>query len=290
MPTEIKPKYENIEYNTIPIHLTIYEVGVEKPSIIFIHGITLHAKVYEELLPGVNFLQALAQKGFNVVALDLQGHGKSGGERGIFTYQNLMGNISKTVDYTIEHYNPKIGICGSSMGGILAFYGAITDSRIRAAVCHGVADLRKIDSVPYLRYKTLKKPFLKFLQFFNRYFPKISIPLTVFVTPNHIFKKKENIKKWQKDPLCVWNYRASSWVSLFLNPKEKPSIEEMQKPTRIIIGEKDSIFLSSFVQNFYERLRCKKDLVIVPGAGHMLPLEYPSLTVPLIVEWFRENL
>jgi len=283
-------KYSTIEYNKIPLHLTVYEAGVDKPSLIFIHGITFHAGIYTELIPGVNFLEALAEKGFNVIALDLQGHGKSGGPRGLFNYQELMGNVSKAVDYTISHYNQRIGIIGSSLGGILSFYGAIFDSRIKSAVCHGVADLRKIDSIPYLRHQYLQIPIAKSLRFLARHFPSFPIPLNTFVDPRHIFENKENIRRWQKDSLCVWNYRASSWVSLFLNPEEKPKIEEMQKPVRIIIGEKDIFLPPKSIRSFYERLRCKKDLVIIPGAGHMLPLEYPSLTIPLVVEWFHENL
>lgn len=128
-------KHETIEYQGISLHLTIYETGPQVPSLVFIPGMTAHAGAYTELVPGANYLEALAAEGFNVIGLDLQGHGRSGGPRGLFTYQDLMGNISR-----------------------------------------------------------------------------------------------------------------------------------------------------------YERLRCRKDLVVVPGAGHMLPLEYLETTVPLVAEWFRKTL
>jgi hypothetical protein len=85
-------------------------------------------------------------------------------------------------------------------------------------------------------------------------------------------------------------YRASSWISLFLHPQDKPDVEEMTRPVRIIVGEQDRILAIKPTQVFYDRLCCPKDLVVVPGAGHMLPLEYLSTTVPLIAEWLHRHL
>ena len=61
-----------------------------------------------------------------------------------------MGNISRAVDYALEHYN-SIGVTGTSMGGILSFYAALSDKRIKSAVCHCVLDLRNASSIFYLR-------------------------------------------------------------------------------------------------------------------------------------------
>jgi len=287
----MQTKHLTIKYKNIPLYLSIYEFAIDKPSIIFIHGITFHAGVYTSLIPGVNFLKSLAEKGFNVIALDLQGHGKSGGVRGLFTYNDLIGNISRVVDYVFQNYNQKIGIFGSSLGGILSFYAAVSEPRIQAVVCHNVLDLKNIhSSLPYFGYRRFLLPLSKAFPTFLRSLSWLSIPLTFFINPNQIFEDPENIKRWQKDPLCIWNYRASSWISLFLTPNDKPTIEEMKKPIRIIVGEKDPFLPFESVKTFYERLQCKKDLVIIPKAGHMLPLEHLSTTVSLVTEWFNTAL
>jgi pimeloyl-ACP methyl ester carboxylesterase len=64
----------------------------------------------------------------------------------------------------------------------------------------------------------------------------------------------------------------------------------MATPVRILVGERDRILSADLHRDFAARLRCRKDLVILPGAGHMLPLEYLEQTVPLVAEWFREHL
>ena len=120
--------------------------------------------------------------------------------------------------------------------------------------------------------------------------PWLSLPTVSYLEPRHVFDKIENVQYLFKDPLCTWSYRCSSWLSVFLDPSDKPAIEEQQTPVRIIVGEKDKLFPPTYTRTFYERLTCAKDLVIVPGARHMLLLEHMDSTVRLVTEWFRKTL
>ncbi|MCS7177966.1 MAG: alpha/beta fold hydrolase [Anaerolineae bacterium] len=276
-----------VNYRAISLHLTVYESGPGRPSVVFIPGMGSHAGSYTDLIPGANVLRALAEEGFNVVAVDLQGHGRSGGPRGLFTYADLLGNISCAIDYVVEQYGGPVGVTGSSMGGILAFYAGLTDSRVMAVVCHNVADLQNIRPVLYLRRHRLVVPLAETLSPWLIRCTWLPIPITAFLEPRHVFDRPENVRHWQRDPLFVPAYRASSWVSLFLYPQDKPAVEAMTRPVRIIVGENDRILPVKPTQAFYDRLRCPRDLVIIPGAGHMLLLEYLPTTVPLVAEGFR---
>jgi hypothetical protein len=40
----------------------------------------------------------------------------------------------------------------------------------------------------------------------------------------------------------------------------------------------------------FERLTCEKGLVVLPDAGHMLPVEYLGLSAPLVAEWLKSHL
>jgi len=281
---------DTIDYQGLPLHLTLYETDPQAPSLVFIPGMTGHAGLYAETIPGVDYLAALAGAGFNVIGLDLQGHGRSGGPRGLFTYRDLVGNVARAVDYALDRYNDRVGVTGSSMGGILAFYAALEDRRIRAAVCHNVVDLRDVHPILYLRRHRVIVPLTEATRFIGRRLTWLPVPVKAFLEPTHVFERPENVRRWQADPLCVWAYRCSAWISLFLNPADKPPIEKMQTPVRILVGERDRVLQAPYHRQFYERLRCRKDLVVVPGAGHMLPLEYLETTVPLVAEWFRETL
>lgn len=279
-----------IDYRSTPLHLTVYESGPGRPGVVFIPGMGSHAGTYADLIPGANFLRALAEEGFNVVAVDLQGHGRSGGPRGLFTYTDLLGNISRAIDYAVERYGGPVGVTGSSMGGILSFYTGLTDSRVGAVVCHNVADLRDIHPILYLRRHRVLVPLTEALGPLLIRWTWLPIPIVAFLEPRHVFDQPENVRRWLRDPLFVPAYRASSWVSLFMHPQDKPAVEEMTQPVRIIVGEKDRILAVELTRAFYDRLRCPKDLIVVPGAGHMLPLEHLSVTVPLVAEWFRRYL
>lgn len=274
----------------LPLHLTLLEVDPRAPVLIFLHGMTAHAGFYMEMIPGANYLRALAEAGFNVIGLDLQGHGRSGGARGLFTYRELIGNIRRAVDFARDRYNDRVGVTGSSMGGILAFYAALEDRRIRAAVCHNVLDLRDIHPVLYLRRHSVLVPLAEALRPLAGVLGWLPIPVRAFLEPAHVFERPENLRRWKADRLCVWAYRLRSWISVFLNPADKPSIEAMEAPVRILVGERDRILPPEVHRAFAARLRCRHDLVVVPGAGHMLPLEYLETTVPLVVEWFRTHL
>lgn len=283
-------KHASVDYRGIPLHLTIYETGSDAPALIFIHGMSMHAGGYIDTIPNANFLGALSEQGFNVIGLDLQGHGRSGGARGLFTYKDLMGNISRTVDYALEHYTDRVGVTGTSMGGILSFYAALTDKRIKSAVCHCVLDLRNSSSIFYLKRHFWFQRMSGIIRPLCRLIPRLSLPTVSYLEPRHVFDKIENVQYIIKDPLCTWSYRCSSWISVFLDPSDKPAIEEQQTPVRIIVGEKDKLFTPAYTRTFYERLRCTKDLVIVPGARHLLPQEHINITVPLVAEWFLRTL
>jgi alpha-beta hydrolase superfamily lysophospholipase len=281
---------ERLDTGGTSLHLTVYGVGPEAPTILFLPGMTGHAGLYAHAIPGVNYLAALAAEGFNVVGLDLPGHGRSGGVRGLFTYGELVEAVSRAVDWAAEAYNDRIGVTGSSMGGILAFYAALEDRRIRAVVCHNVVDLRDIRPILYLKRHAVIVPLTMATRFIGRHLTWLPIPVTSFLEPAHVFDRPEHVRLWKADPLCVWSYRCSSWISLFLSPADKPAVEGMETPVRILVGEHDQVLQAPYHRAFYRRLSCPKDLVVVPGVGHMLPLEHLESTVPLVTGWFREHL
>src|SRR5687767_10027666 len=73
-----------IECDGNKLHLDIYEVGKDAPTIVFIPGTAIYALCYGELL------YKLGQAGYNVVGLDPRGHGRSEGARGDYTISELM--------------------------------------------------------------------------------------------------------------------------------------------------------------------------------------------------------
>ncbi|MHA1820590.1 MAG: alpha/beta hydrolase [Promethearchaeota archaeon] len=159
------------------IHLDIYNPSLEKddahgentktkssnirieydpnlPIILFIHGTAVYSRFYAE------FLYKLARQGFNVVAMDMPGHGLSSGSRGDFTLMKLVSSVRGVISFIMDTFLskkspgpennknnnkkvatiPKIILLGSSLGGIMAFYtSSIENDRISASICMNAA-------------------------------------------------------------------------------------------------------------------------------------------------------
>jgi len=112
---------EHVRSRGLRLHLDVYQREDDVPTILFVPGTGSHARCYAE------FLFQLHRQGFRVVGIDLQGHGLSEGVRGSFTIEELVENIYDVTTWAIERYGEKVGISGSSLGGILTFYASAED-------------------------------------------------------------------------------------------------------------------------------------------------------------------
>lgn len=264
--------------NPFKIHVDTYVTGAEAPSVILIPGTGSYAWLYRY------FAWRLSEQGYNVFGIDLIGHGRSEGPRGVFKMQEFLDIITMTVDYIQENYNDRIGILGTSQGGEVAFIAALEDQRIKSVVSHNIFDI------------TRKAPMRK-QRLFN--FPIIG-PLISFIPD--FFINLENTVDWKQlyeedslqnridDPNVVWKYSMSSYRSIF-KYKPKNKIEEMQTPVMIAVGENDSIIPPRFCLEFFDYLKMPtKRFYVMPEAKHQLLVDYPDVFVPVVDEWFTATL
>jgi alpha-beta hydrolase superfamily lysophospholipase len=275
-------------------NLTIYPAANPKasPSAVFIPGMRCHAGTYSTLAPEGNFLAALAETGINVVVVDLPGHGRSEGPRGLFTYKSMIATLRAAVKYTAERFGTPVGVTGSSMGGILSLYAALEIPEVQAIVPINVLDLRNIDPALHLIRHSIIVPPTKLAARLGLgpMLTWMPVPVSAFLSTGEVWEKKAHARAWLDDPYSVHAYRMSAWISLFMNPGDKPSLEDIRVPTRILVGEHDKILSAGMTRDIYARLTCEKDLVVLEGAGHMLPVEYLEKTVLLVSEWLKKHL
>ncbi len=80
-----------------------------------------------------DFAERLAADGVNALAVDLRGHGESGGAADAGTIDDVLA----AVDWLAGRCAGPLGIRGSSLGGYLALHAAARDPRVRAvaAIC-----------------------------------------------------------------------------------------------------------------------------------------------------------
>lgn len=89
--------------------------AVEVPLIILVHGLGEHSGRYETIA------KAFQTLGFQVLAYDHRGHGRSPGQRGALAFKDsLTRDLNVVVQYAMEKYPCKsIGLFGHSMGGLV---------------------------------------------------------------------------------------------------------------------------------------------------------------------------
>lgn len=264
------------------IHLSVFEKNISSPVLIFIPGSGCYSLLY------FNFLSALHENDFNVIGLDLPGHGKSGGKRGKFTYREVMKSISLAVDYATETYNDKIGIIGSSLGGFLSLYACGEEKRIKSAVCHNVIDLQNL---PSTRKIFSYYPVQVTLKIISYIFPNIYIPLSFLFSWRDVFEDERHLYELKNDKLMVWKYALSSITSLFLFNKNKPLVEELSTKIFVLVSENDKILTEDYCKNVFDKITSKdKKFLSIPGAGHMLFIEYIPQVIEPVSQWFHATL
>src|SRR5439155_12250433 len=113
---------------------------------VFAHAMGADAAFYSLLVPGADFFRALNDEGLNVVCLNFQGHGMSGGRRGHLPFRDALANIREAVAFALERFGEPVGVAGSGLGGFLSLYAGMEDDRVNGVASHTVADLRRIDA------------------------------------------------------------------------------------------------------------------------------------------------
>jgi len=107
------------------INIEVYKnLDPSKPTIVFSHGIAGYARL---LLP---FVFALYEKGYNVIAPDLEGFGYNRRRKGDFTFDIHLANLRETVLWAKKTFKGKVFLGGASMGGPVAY---ATDARYDCA-------------------------------------------------------------------------------------------------------------------------------------------------------------
>ncbi|MFH1679317.1 MAG: alpha/beta fold hydrolase, partial [Candidatus Eisenbacteria bacterium] len=90
-------------------------------------------------------------------------------------------------------------------------------------------------------------------------------------------KRRQRAIRLRHDPRAL----ASALRSLGLSamPDYRPELSRIAQPVRLVAGEKDSKFLA--IARRMEKEIPRAELVVVPGAGHNVPLENPAFLAAL---------
>jgi alpha-beta hydrolase superfamily lysophospholipase len=277
-------KEEHAGSRGLRLHLDVYQQEDDVPTVLFIPGTGAHSRCYAE------FLFQLHGQGFRVVGIDLQGHGLSEGVRGSFTVEELLENIYDVTTWAVERYGERVGISGSSLGGILAFYAVANDPRLKSAVCHNVAVLSEPGYLQLTRAPNLLRTILPLSRLAARLLPELRLTIWLYLDPQSITDDPRLLETFADDPLTLQSLPLRSIVSQSQAAPAKP-IEEIETPIMVLHAEEDRIFPLDYCRAIYDRLTCPKRFELIPGADHLVFVPpYLDRLLPPLADWFRETL
>lgn len=262
------------------IHLDIYEHSKSAPTLVFLPGTAIYGMCYAEIL------EKIGAQGFNIVSLDPRGHGRSSGERGNYTITELMNDTQNVITYAINKFGDNVSLMGSSQGGIVSFYLAAKDKRLKSVICQNFADLTWKESTRLTRFPRVSKVLKPFLQRMGDIGPNTQIPISMYLDLEKInVKYFGNAKNFmEQDPMALKSVSFRAIHSLATTKIPVP-VEEIETPVMVFQGDADSIFPVDYTQQIYDKLNVKKQFDLFPGLDHAIMTEDPDVILDPIMNW-----
>lgn len=247
-----------------------YEVYGQGEPVLFIHGFPLSGQMWNETV-------ASLKGDYRLIVPDLRGHGGS-----TATAEATMGDYADDLAALLEHLKEArpVVVVGLSMGGYVAleFYRR-QSRRVRAMV---LVDTRAEADAPEAA-KGRREMADKVLREGSRVAADAMI--------GKLFAPEaaaEMRSRWQTimaatPPRGV----AAALLGMAGRVDSLSTLSSMNVPTLVVVGEKDVITPPDGARRMHETVQGSR-LEIIPGAGHMAPVEKPVLFNAILKKFLDE--
>jgi uncharacterized protein len=235
------------------------------PALIVCHGAGEFKENYVELC------ETLASRGVASLAMDMHGHGASGGEPYCIRMSEWVPDVRAAIGFLAAH--PKIdgnriGAFGLSSGGTAILEAAIVDARLKALVA---LDATTRNSLPLPL-----TAFLKLLVLAGKIKKGCTgrewrMPLAKMSGEFHLASDPEVQKKLVADPRALaafMNFPFPGGAEAFFVDTLK-RVSRIQAPTLVLWGEDDKLDPPESGRLLFNALTCEKELHVIPGNGHV---------------------
>lgn len=280
-----KLQYDWVESNGARLRIVIFEAPAGSPCVVFVPGTAAYALCY------IEFLYKLHREGFHVIGMDPRGHGYSIPPRGSFTIEELADDALEVCRYAKKRFNTRVGLAGSSQGGITTFYAAAKGEVISSAMCHNIADLNGRDNLILSQFRP-PAWMIPFVRLVFKLYQNYSVPLTFYLNfSQQVLKDGElSIDYFKRDPLAVIAYTCRVMRSLAKTKLACP-VEEIRTPMMVLQASADAIFPMKYEKSVYDRLqKCEKRWVVLEGLPHLTLINIVWMAIPPVAEWFWHTL
>lgn len=268
------------------INIEVYKNNdLTKPTIIFSHGIAGYARL---LLP---FIIPLYEKGYNIIAPDLEGFGYNGRKKGDFTFDTHLHNLKDAVDYAKVNFKGAVYLGGGSMGGPLAY---ATDARYNCAdglICWCLWDFSDREFIKdSSTTKGLTYYIIPLLKLTSAILGKLTVKTTRFVPYRALTNDPEFNSLIMKDPHSGNTISFRGALSLVTQGKPDLKHELYEKPVLICQPQDDEMTRSYHTKKVYDRLKTKNKKYVDFIGGHFPTDKESYLKWGIIVDEFIKGI
>lgn len=257
------------------------------PAVILCHG----AFEYKENF--FAFCRGLTRHGLAATAIDMPGHGESGGERYAIDVDAWVDAIGATIDMLgdrAEVADDRVGAFGFSSGGTAVLEAALKDRRIKA-----IATLDATVQNYMGRWDTFLFKLLTGFGTLKKHLTGSDLRLNLqsVLKSAQVAHDPETNAAIVSDPRMLAAYAAlplpGAAACAFVDTIDR--VETINVPTLVMHGEDDRIDAKETAEQLFERLTCKKSLEIIPDSGHCGHLDtHQSMILDLLASWMSTHL
>ena len=235
-----------------------YEIQGEGQPILFLHGLGSSINDWSNQV-------SYFAKNYQVITLDLRGHGKSDKPKGHYSVPLFSADVTQFIQTVI---NKPVHIVGHSLGGMIAFQLAVDHPEL-------LKSLTIINSGPSVIFPSLVSR-VRFLlrllsvRIFGMHQISNALGKMLFPNPQQTQLRTQFIHRWmENDPHAYLNslHAFHSW-------DVTAKLPTIQCPTLIMGSDHD--YTPTAYKAFYTHIMPNAELAIIPNSYHMATLDQPD--------------
>jgi pimeloyl-ACP methyl ester carboxylesterase len=251
----------------------ILDGNSKNQPIIFLHGFPYDNKMWD-------FQVNHFKKDFYCIRYDIRGLGKSGPGNGQFTMESFVDDLFSIIQ-ELSVKNPII--CALSMGGYITLRAIERNqSKFKAVILCDTRTESDSDEGKLKRSAGIKKVNEEGSAAFAKGFVPNCFAEATIKNNSKLYKSILNRAK-KSDPVGV----KGSLLAMLSRTDTTNSIKKIRIHALIIVGEQDTLTPVEAMKKMAKNIR-NSDFHIIPGAGHMTPLERPDLVNKKIEEFLKK--
>ncbi|MGM0454449.1 MAG: alpha/beta hydrolase [Thermodesulfobacteriota bacterium] len=257
------------------------------PCVVLCHG----AFEYKENF--FSFCRGLARQKLAAFAIDMPGHGESGGNRYAIDVDAWVAAIGAAIDFLIDEPvadAQRIGAFGFSSGGTAVLEAALQEPRIRAIATLDATVQNYMGPWDTFLFKILTGIGSVKKQITGS---DLRLNLQSVLKNAHVAYDPAVNEAIVSDPRMLAAYAAlplpGAAACAFVDTVDR--VGGITQPTLIMHGENDGIDSKETAYQLFERLDCEKSIEIIPESGHCGHLDtHHAMILDLLASWMSTHL